>query len=246
MDELLSDKEQVERVRQWWRENGWFLIGGLALGGLGIFGWRQYLAYQDRQGEEASAIYLSLTEAAEADDLAQARTLFGRLRAEYPKQAYTHQAALLIASEALVTDPQAASDDLKFVVDNSSDPELSMIARLRLARVLAYREQYDAALAQLAVEAPGQFAGRIDEIKGDIYVAMGRIDDARAAYLAALVAPGAEVLDRSFLQMKLGDLTSGAAPAVSAETPAPAPAAATPEAAAPTSTEPAAAPAEGP
>ena len=49
MDEYLSDKEQVERLRQWWRENGWFLIGGVALGLLALYGYNQYFAYQDRQ-----------------------------------------------------------------------------------------------------------------------------------------------------------------------------------------------------
>lgn len=237
MDELLSDKEQLDRVRQWWRENGWFLIGGLALGALGIFGWRQYEAYQDRQAEQASALYLWVMQAADADNLDQARAAFDQLRAEFPRHAYTHQAGLLVASEVIVTDPQAAADDLRFVLENSSDPELAMIARVRLARVLAYREQYDEALRLLTVDQPGQFAGRIDEIKGDIYVALGRTDDARAAYLAALVAPGAEVLDRSFLQMKLGDLTSGAPSTPAVEAPPAAPEAAAPEAAAPEATE---------
>ena len=56
MDDYLSDKEQVERLRQWWRENGWFLIGGVALGGLAIVGYNQYFAYQDRQGEGAAEL----------------------------------------------------------------------------------------------------------------------------------------------------------------------------------------------
>ena len=53
---------------------------------------------------------------------------------------------------------------------------------------------------------PGQFAGRIAEIKGDIHVALGETDAARTAYLEAMVTPGAELLDRGFVQMKLADL----------------------------------------
>jgi hypothetical protein len=91
-------------------------------------------------------------------------------------------------------------------MEESSDPELAMVARLRLARVLAYREQYQEALALLDVPMPGQFAGRIAEIRGDIHVELGETDAARTAYLEALVTPGAELLDRNFLQMKLADL----------------------------------------
>jgi predicted negative regulator of RcsB-dependent stress response len=46
VDEYLSDNEQVERLRTWWRENGWFVIGGVALGFLALFGWRQYGEYR--------------------------------------------------------------------------------------------------------------------------------------------------------------------------------------------------------
>jgi hypothetical protein len=99
-------------------------------------------------------------------------------------------------------------------MEQTDDPDLALIARLRLARVLAYREQYPEALALLNVPQPGQFAGRIAEIRGDIHVALGETDAARSAYLEAMVTPGAELLDRSFLQMKLADLegTSPAAP----------------------------------
>ena len=74
---------------------------------------------------------------------------------------------------------------------------------LRLARVLAYRDQHQEALALLERAEPGQFAGRIAEIRGDIHVALGETDAARTAYLEAMVASGAELLDRRFLQMKL-------------------------------------------
>jgi predicted negative regulator of RcsB-dependent stress response len=208
VDEYLSEKEQVERLRQWWRDNGWFLIGGAALGGLALLGWNQYWAYQARTSEKAAVVYESIQQAIAAPNLEQASTLLKQMRVDYPSAAYTHQAGLAVAKAELITDPQRAADDLRYTMEHSKDEELAMIARLRLARVLAYREQYPDALAVLSVDKPGKFAGRINEIKGDILVAQGKVEEARAAYLAAMVASGAEVLDRSFLQMKLADLPS--------------------------------------
>jgi predicted negative regulator of RcsB-dependent stress response len=231
VDDYLSDKEQVERLRQWWRENGWFLIGGVALGGLAILGYNQYFAYKDRQGENAAALYAQVKSESDGGDTSEAEARFADLRSEFPHHAYTHQAALLLASAEVVTAPDAAAEKLKFTMENSEDAELAMVARLRLARVLAYRDRQQEALALLNVAEPGQFAGRIAEIKGDIHAARGETDAARTAYLEAMVAPGAELLDRGFLQMKLSDLP-GSAPAVPS---------ASPDAAA----TPAAAPAEG-
>ena len=233
MDEYLSEKEQIERLREWWRENGWYLISGVALGALLLFGWNQYRAYQDREAEGAAALYQSLKIAVEAPNADEATALLNQLREEYPASAYADQAGLLIARMLLITSPERAAAELRFVMDTSDERELSMIARLRLARVLAYREQYDEALQLLAVDDSGQFTGRLNEVKGDIYVARGETEAARVAYLSAMTASGAEVLDRNFLQMKLNDLPGATAesdePAASEQPTAPAGAEPAPE-----------------
>ena len=82
------------------------------------------------------------------------------MRSEFSSSAYTSQAGLLVAGTLVVSAPERASEELQYVMAHTNDPELAMVARLRLARVLEYREQYDEALTTLAVAKPGKFAGR--------------------------------------------------------------------------------------
>jgi predicted negative regulator of RcsB-dependent stress response len=212
VDEYLTEEERVAKLKSWWRENGWFLLGGAALGALALFGWNQYQAHMTRLSEGAAVVYQDVKRAVEEGNTDRASALLAELQADRPENAYTQQAALLVASKLVVSAPERAAEALRFVMEHTDDPELALIARSRLARVLAYREQYDEALALLAVDDPGQFAGRFNEVKGDIYAALGRVDEARAAYLAALVSgSGSGLVDTSFLQMKLADLSSGSA-----------------------------------
>jgi predicted negative regulator of RcsB-dependent stress response len=205
VDDYLTEKEQIEAIKRWWNENGWYLIGGVAIAVLAYVGYGQYQAYRDRRNEEAAGLYLQLSEAL-ADDRGRSDELLAQLRDEHPKSPYTHQAGLLIAKEYLISDAARAESELRRVMSDSSDPGLAFVARLRLARVLVYRQNYQEALQLLEVEDPGQFAARVNEIKGDVHAAMGDIEAARSAYAQALTAPGAESVDRNFVQMKLNSL----------------------------------------
>ena len=53
MSEFLTEEEQVERLKQWWKENGRSIIAGVVIG-LGVFGsWQGWRAYQIQQAEAA-------------------------------------------------------------------------------------------------------------------------------------------------------------------------------------------------
>jgi predicted negative regulator of RcsB-dependent stress response len=205
VDDYLSEKEQIEAIRRWWNENGWYLVGGIAIALLAYFGYGQYQEYRDRRNEEAAGLYTQLAEVL-TDDRGRSDELLAELRAEHPKSPYTHQAALLLAREYLVSDTARAESELRRVMMESADSGLAFIARLRLARVLIYRQSYQEALQILEVEDPGEFAARLNELEGDVHAAMGDIEAARTAYTEALTAPGAESVDRTYGQMKLNGL----------------------------------------
>jgi predicted negative regulator of RcsB-dependent stress response len=230
VDEYLSEREQVERIREWWRENGWFLVGGVALGALALFGWHQYQKHRDTVSVQAEALYVQVRDAIGDNDRAGAAKLVDELRDDYASSPYTDQAGLALAGAYLVSNTDKAADELRYVMEHTDDQELGIIARLRLARLLIYQMKEQDALNLLAVDDPGQFAAQIDEIRGDAYVALGDNDAARTAYSSALTAPGADWLNRNFLEMKLGALGpdeaaapnagNGAADAAAASNPA--------------------------
>lgn len=213
MDEYLSEKEQIERIREWWRENGWYLVAGAALGAVALFGFNQYRNYTEARAEAAAALYLDLQDVLEDDDHTAAEALLVELREEHPNSPYTDQAGMLIAGLYLTTEPSRAANELRFVMENTEDRDLGLIARLRLARVLMYQNQHQEALRVLEVPNLGPFAAQYSEAKGDALYALGEVDAARAAYQEALIGPGAEWVNRSFVEMKLDSLevASGAA-----------------------------------
>jgi predicted negative regulator of RcsB-dependent stress response len=206
MDDL-SEKEQLERIREWWRENGWYVVGGIGLGFALLFGWNQWNAYREGQLAEASRLYQSFLVAAERDNVGEAEELLAALRARHEGSPYVDNAGLMMGRlHFRLSDPERAAASLREVMQGSRDREMSLIARLRLARILAHQGQYNEALTLARVSDPGQLAARFSELRGDVHAALGEFDAARGAWLQALVEPGAELLDRTLLQLKLNDL----------------------------------------
>lgn len=208
-----EDEAQVEQLRRWWRENWMALAGGLVLGLAGIFGWEAWQQARTAKAESASRVYEDLKRVS-TERTERADELWQQLSTEHAGTPYATQGALLLASHAAARqDWGAAQAKLEWARDRSEDAGLQKIATLRLARVLWQRERPDDALGLLGIADDDPFAPLYHELRGDILLARGDREAARAAYEKA-IGLGPAAAGRDGLQRKLDDL-GGAAPAQS-------------------------------
>lgn len=205
MDMYVSEEERVEALKRWWKENRNSLLIGLLLGLLVVSGWRYWQAQQQAQHEEASLIFHRLSEAALIRQPLEAQKLAERLIEGYGSTTYAEFARLSLAKFKVVSgDLEAAKLRLEEELRLGKNEALKDLARLRLARVLLARGEYAQGL-ELLGQSKGessQFDGLLQEVRGDLLRGEKRLEEARAAYLAAK-----EKENRSpLLDLKIHDL----------------------------------------
>jgi predicted negative regulator of RcsB-dependent stress response len=211
VDDYLSEKEQWEAVKAWLRDNGLWIVAGIAVGALGIATWNWYQGHTDNVATQASIKYEQLVDAFGHGNHSQGLVLLGELERDYPSSPYLDQAKLEAAKSYVESsDLDKAAKELQTVVGHSKDSELVLIARMRLARVQVARQQPDAALNTLNVEA-GAFAPRFHEVKGDAYYAKGDKTNALKEYLSAKASDFTGASNGDSLDLKIADLSANAA-----------------------------------
>ncbi len=209
MAEHLSDEEELEKLKQWWRESGKQTLATVVLVIAGYFGWQGWQNHQQQQAYQASDIYQQMVEAAGAnlelsdDQRAEVIHFAVTLIDQHGGSQYGHYARLLMARLAVEDDDlESAQAYLKDVMDDA-DQSISLIARLRLARVEAAMDNLDNALALLNAAEPGALESSYAEVRGDIHVLKGDSQSAYDAYNQALAAlPEDQSRFRPLLEMK--------------------------------------------
>lgn len=206
----IDDEEQLELLKQWWRENWIALVAGLGIGVGAIGGWEGYQRWNNGRAETASQMYEDLKKAYTESRPEDAGKLLDGLMADYATTPYASVAALRAAQvSASAGELEQAAQRLAWVIEHADDAGLVQLAKLRRARVLFAQAQHDPALALLAGDA-GSFGSLYEELRGDILLAKGDRAAARAAYEKALAAADDAAINRSLLEQKLDDLAVAA------------------------------------
>ncbi|OOG64503.1 hypothetical protein B0E46_07625 [Rhodanobacter sp. B04] len=199
--------EQSELVQKWLRENGLSIVVGIAIGLVGIFGWQQWNNHQARNEAEAAQLYKQAQIATASGKPEIAAQLTDQLMADHAKSPYAVFAVSDRAKQQ-VQDKQLdkAETSLAWAESHADAPALKSLTQLRIAQVELARGNGAAALATLDRMPATDYQGLAQELRGDVLVKLGRSDDARKAYQAALTALGEDAPQRGALQMKLDDL----------------------------------------
>jgi predicted negative regulator of RcsB-dependent stress response len=205
MVEVYDAHEQGEIVKKWLSENGSAIVMGLVIAFGGLFGFKQWQAWQVNTRQQASVEFEVMGELLAVGQLDAAMDNFQNLKDDYSKSPYTTMAALQFAKARIqLSQPDLAIDLYEYVMENGYPQAMTVVARERLARVLL--DQGDAERAMTVLEGAEDVTGfesRFAEVRGDIHYDQGRMGEARAAYLEALDQLEAGAGDRDKLVMKL-------------------------------------------
>ena len=203
MSEYLSGEEQLESLRNWWKQYGtWLLVGLIAVVG-GYGGWQWYQKHAMDKALEASALYQSWLDA--GTDEAKQKSAFAVLEAGAKGSAY-HSLALFrqAAKAAEAGQLEKAEPLLQKVIDGSGEPLLRSLAILRQAAVLQGLDRSDEALKLLGRVSGEGYKGLALELKGDIHIARDERAEANKAYSAALATLEGDQKD-SLLEAKVNN-----------------------------------------
>lgn len=200
----LTDEEKAERIKDWWKENGVAILGGLAIGIAGLFGWNWWTDRQDQQAQEASDLFNVVLSQFELGQYSQATALATELTERGRNTPYVAMAWALMADVAVRQgDPERAIQALEQARETARDKGYRQVLALRLARHLVAAERLTEAEGALAAVTSDAFAGLREELRGDIARARGQSEQARRHYEEAIAAGH----DTEFLRLKLDELS---------------------------------------
>ncbi len=185
----MAEDEDLQRIKEWWKNNGTSIVVGIAIGIAGIAGFNGWNLYTANARETASAIYEQLRLSAAEDKLDAVAELGRELRDDYDSTPYAATGALLEAAvQYQGGNVDSARRALEWVLDNGAESGVVHAARIRLAYLELGEGNADTVLALTSVKGQGGFESHYAELRAEALAAQGKVDESRQAYDEAIAA----------------------------------------------------------
>jgi predicted negative regulator of RcsB-dependent stress response len=207
MSVYMTEEEQLDQIKKWWRRYGNMITMTLSVILLCIAGYRYWNWHQDKIKQQASVTYENMMVALSNKNIKSVRAYAGDLIKNYDKTVYSDVAHMTMAK--VYVDKSKLSEaiqELEVVASNSKMTPLKQIAKIRIARLMAGEKSYTNALNELSVVDDPTYLPVINELKGDIYSAKGQFQEAINAYREAIDEVRTNGMGNLFLEMKTNEL----------------------------------------
>lgn len=203
----LEEQEQLDQIKHFWSQYG-NLISWVLIAVFGSFAaWNGWNYWQRNQATKAAALYDEVDRAALAKDADRMQRALSDMQAQFASTTFASQAALqagkTLFDAGKLPESRAA---LAWAAEKSSDDAYKALARLRMAALDIEAQAFDQALKTLEAPVPKSFEALVADRRGDVLMAQGKTDEAKAQYQAAWTGLNNRTEYRRLVEVKLAAL----------------------------------------
>ncbi|EHL30167.1 YfgM family protein [Legionella drancourtii] len=207
MSVYMTEEEQLESIKKWWKRYGNVVMFAVSLVLLAVAGYRYLTWHQDKLTQQASIAYEQMMLAMSNHNVKAVKSYANELIKDHDKTVYADVAHMTLAKIYISKNKlDKAQAELRIVADNSKMLSLKQIAKIRIARILTAEKSYANALTELSRIEDTTYLPVINELKGDIYGATGQYQEAMSSYKKASDEVRNNGMGNLFLEMKTNEI----------------------------------------
>lgn len=206
MEVYSTENEQVDAIKQFFKNYGLTIVLATVIGFGGVFGWKYWQSHQTNRLQESAGAFATVSEALAKptpENIALAEKFVTETNDIYGALASLELAQIAIDANDLVSGERHLTNAVAKVKNDAFADMLN----LRLARVQLALDKTDAALVSLEQVKGKAWNGMKNYIRGDVLAKKGDNTGATTAYRSALTDENAGAI-RSLVELKLNNLSN--------------------------------------
>lgn len=207
-----TEEEQVEAIKNWWKQNGTQLLLGILVIVLVYTGWQYWQNKKYAESVYASSVFEAMQVRAEQGKLGDVAREGLKLMEQQPDSPYSTGVALLLAKfYSQKGEKDRVIENYQWAVKHAADASLKTVAQLRFARYYVDQKQFDKAQAQMdaiqvASLVPAEKAN-YDYVSGTLALFQGKTAEAKKLFTSVVENKEADDNIKAVAQLQLDDLT---------------------------------------
>ena len=203
MRENMTNKEEAEWLKEWWKNYGQSILIAVIVGLCAGFGYKYFKRHEQQRAIQASDLYMQTQTMPNSTASAKAATKV--LMREYGHSIYAQMAALSQAKHlALQSKYQQAIQTLKPILTKPAMPGIGQLTQVRVAQLYLQLKQPQQALDAIAVVNDKSFLPMVDMLRASAYRQLGQDSKAQHALQQAIVGYDKLSIDTSMLRLNKG------------------------------------------